>query len=214
MDNRVCNWNLGVASKDRDMQSNGWTISPRPVLRHNQVPALWIVSSGNSKGTGRRFEDRLISHSRDRAWNRRLRRNLRHRQRRGSDGRRRGCCKRRQIAGENCQAKQRNQRPIFAEIHAWRTRLCPELFLTASRSFNLGFLLLPISGSVTSGCHSLSSGVCAGLVLNTSPTLVRRAACSSGSAGPRLRPPRPPSCRGAGSRAATGRRCRASTRPV
>src|SRR5687768_17012222 len=52
------------------------------------------------------------------------------------------------------------------------------------------------------------------LVLNTSPTHVRRAACSSGSAVPRPRPARPASCRGTGHRAATGRRDRALTRPA
>src|ERR1700736_2255827 len=51
------------------------------------------------------------------------------------------------------------------------------------------------------------------LVLNTSPSLVRHGGCSTGSGGPRPRPPGPASCRGTGSRAATCRRRRASTRP-
>src|SRR5262249_6636829 len=51
------------------------------------------------------------------------------------------------------------------------------------------------------------------LVLYTNPILARRGACSTGLVG--LRPPRsrPAFCRDTDSRAATGRPCRASTRP-
>jgi hypothetical protein len=86
---------------------------------------------------------------------------------------------------------------------------------------NTHLLPLPLNtdsiGSVTerassARCLSPSSGICVSPVLHTSPTPVRRATCSSGSAGPRPRPARRPTGRDARSPAASGQRRRAWTR--
>jgi hypothetical protein len=60
--------------------------------------------------------------------------------------------------------------------------------------------------------HSGSS-LCVSILLNTSSALVRRVACSTGSAGPRLRRSRPAWCRGTRPPVASSRRRHAWTRP-
>jgi len=58
--------------------------------------------------------------------------------------------------------------------------------------------------------QAATQAVCVSLALNTSPTLVRRAVCSSGSAGPRPHRSRPASRRDTAFRSATGRQRQAA----
>src|SRR6266700_2864097 len=74
-------------------------------------------------------------------------------------------------------------------------------------------LRFPVAVYAESGEWMYSFMLAVLLVLGGLLSATKRAACSTGSAGPRPRPSRPASCRGTGSRAAIGRRRRASTRP-